>query len=69
MEEIINCFEYLMNIKMVCDKMILSKNVILLICEKIVNRIIEYIKIVFISDMVDVEIIFLFGSLFEVVVV
>lgn len=69
MEEIINCFEYLINIKMVCDKMILSKNVILLICEKIVNRIIEYIKIVFISDMVDVEIIFLFGSLFEVVVV
>lgn len=69
MEEIINCFEYLMNIKMVCDKVILSKNVILLICEKIVNRIIEYIKIVFISDMVDVEIIFLFGSLFEVVVV
>lgn len=69
MEEIINCFEYLMNIKMVCDKMILSKNVILCICEKIVNRIIEYIKIVFISDMVDVEIIFLFGSLFEVFVV
>lgn len=69
MEEIINFFEYLMNIKMVSDKMILSKNVILLICEKIVNRIIEYIKIVFISDMEDVEIIFLFGSLFDVIVV
>lgn len=69
MEEIINFFEYLMNIKMVSDKMILSKNVILLICEKIVNRIIEYIKIVFISDMEDVEIIFLFGSLFECIVI
>lgn len=69
MEETINCSEYSMNIKMACDKMILSKNVILLTCEKTVNRIIEHIKTVLTSDMEDVETILLFGSLSEVVVV
>lgn len=46
-----------------------SKDGILLFCDKIIKRIIEYIKIIFVSDMVDIEIIFLIGSLFEVIVV
>lgn len=55
MEETINCSEYSMNIKMACDKMILSKNAILRTCDKTVNRIIEHIKTVLTNDMVDAE--------------
>lgn len=49
--------------------MIWSKEVILLFFDKIIKGIIEYIKIIFDSDMVDIEIIFLFGSLFECIVI
>lgn len=69
MEETINSSEYSMNIKMTSNKMLLSKDAILLVCDKTVNRIMEHFKTVLTIDMVDVETILLFGSLSEVIVV
>lgn len=69
MKQNISSSKYSEKIEMTCDKMRWSKDGISLLCDKTIKRIIEHIKTVLTSDMVDVETILLFGSMSEVIVI
>lgn len=69
-EETFRSSEYAEKIKIRHDCiMIWSKDAILPLFDKTIKRIIEHIKTILASDMVDVETILLFGSLSECIVV
>lgn len=69
MEQNINSSKYSEKVQITCDKMRWSKDGISLLCDKTIKRIIEHIKTILVSDMVDIETILLIGSLSEVIVV
>lgn len=69
MEQNISSSRYSEKVEMTCDKIRWSKDGISLLCDKTIKRIIEHIKTILVSDMIDVETILLFGSLSEVIVV
>lgn len=69
-EEMFSSSEYSEKINLTRDyKMRWSKDAILSLFDKINKKIIEHIKTILASDMVDVETILLFGSLSECIVV